>query len=150
MPSRVPELIDALVEMAKADDGLAGVRVTDGPEVSEDDAPDWLIVGFDGDPDGEFLAAQTEGGWSDLATGREEQFQLVVAAIAKRGDTNMRAARLRAYAIGGRLEALLRADPRVGLSSLEAAIVQTRLLQPQSDLGAMAVLLLTVAGRAFT
>jgi hypothetical protein len=150
MGSRVPEVIDALVALGKADAALAEVEVSDGPEVSETQALDWLIVGFDGDPSGDFQAAQTVGGWSDLRTGREEQFQVTVAAIANRGDTDVRAARARAYEIGARVEAWLRADPSIGLPSLEAAIEASQLVQDQTNQGAQARLLLTVAGRAFT
>ncbi|ODA69515.1 hypothetical protein [Streptomyces sp. AVP053U2] len=150
MGSRVPEILDALVALGRADALLDGVRVSDGPEVTDTSAKDWLIVGFDGDPSGDFQAAQTVGGWAGLGTGREEQFQVMVAAIAQRGDTDVRAARQRAYEIGGRVEAWLRTDPSLGLASLEAAIEGTHLAQPQTASGAQVVLLLTVGGRAFT
>lgn len=148
MASRIPELIDALVAQLGADPELAGVAVVDGPEVSEAVVPDWLIVGWSGD-EGNFQAAQTVGGWASLATGREEQLDLTVAAIATRGDTEVRAARLRVYEIGARLEALLFADPSLGLASLEVAIEASQLIQDQTDQGVQARLLLTVAGRAF-
>src|SRR5690606_302140 len=149
MGSRVPEVIDALVALGKTDPGLDGVQVSDGPEVTESGALDWLIVGFDGDPNGDFQAATSVGGWSDLRTGREEQLQIPVAAIGQRGDTDVRAAGQRACQIGGWVEAWLRADPSIGLPSLEAAVEATQLTQDQ-DKGVQAVLLLTVAGRAFT
>ncbi|WP_171117789.1 MULTISPECIES: hypothetical protein [unclassified Streptomyces] len=146
----MPEIIDQLVMLGKADPDLSDVRVSDGPEVTDDSAMDWLIVGFDGDPNGDFQAAQSVGGWSDLRTGREEQFQVTVAAISQRGDTDVRAARARAYEIGARVEAWLRAEPSIGLPSLEAGIEATQLTQDQTNQGVQAVLLLTVAGRAFT
>ena len=150
MGSRIPEVLVALVALGRADTNLADVVVTDGPQIGETGAPDWLLVGFDGDPAGDFLAAQTTGGWSDLATGREEQWQVTVAAIASRGDTDVRQARVRAYEIGARVEAWLRADPSIGLPCLEAAIETTALVQDQTNQGVQARLLLTVAGRAFT
>ncbi|MFR0354167.1 hypothetical protein [Streptomyces sediminimaris] len=152
MASRVPDVIEALVARGKTDSGLKamGVVVTDGPEVTEQGAQDWLIVGFDGDPEGDFQAAQTVGGWSDLSTGREETFQVTVAAIAGRGDTDVSKARKQAYAIGAVVEGWLRAEPSIGLRSLEAGIEATRLVQDQTEDGVQAVLLLTVAGRAFT
>jgi hypothetical protein len=150
MGSRVPEVIDRLVELGQADAELANVRVADGPEVTEDAVLDWLIVGWDGDPNGDFQAAQSVGGWSDLGTGREEEFQITVAAIAQSGDTDVRAVRVRAYEIAARVEAWLRASPSLGLASLEAAIGGTQLLPDQTEKGARATLLLTVAGRAFT
>lgn len=150
MGSRVPEVIEALVALGKADPNLSGVVVSDGPEITDTSAPDWLVVGFDGDPDGDFQAAQTAGGWSDLSGGREETFQVTVAAIASRGDTDVRAARARVYEIAARVEAWLRVAPSIGVPSLEAAIESSQLTQDQTDQGVQAVLLLTVAGRAFT
>lgn len=150
MGSRVPELIETLVALGKLDENLKGVVVTDGPEVSDRAAKEWLVVGFDGDPDGDFQAAATIGGWSDLRGGREEEFQVTLAAIAGRGDTNVAKARTRAYEIGAVVEGWLRASPSLGLRSLEAAIGSTRLTQDQAEEGVQAVLLLTVAGRAFT
>ncbi|MDK0520388.1 hypothetical protein [Streptomyces sp. ML-6] len=150
MGSRVPEVIERLVQLGTADQGLLDVRVSDGPEVTGDTAPDWLIVGFDGDPGGDFQAAQTVGGWADLGTGREEEWQVTVAAIAQRGDTDVPAARRRAYEIAAHVETWLRTDPGLGLRSVEAAIVATQLMQDQTTQGAQATLLLTVAGRAFT
>jgi len=152
MGSRVPEVLDALVALGKSEtDGeLSGVVIADGPEVTDSAAPDWLIVGFDGDPSGDFEAAQSVGGWSDLSSGREEAFQVTVAAVATRGDTDIVAARQRVYEIAARVEAWLRADPSIGLPSLEAAVEATRLVQDQTEDGAQARLLLTVAGRAFT
>lgn len=157
MPSRIPEVIDALVALGKtepvyepADDGTPGVVVADGPQVTDDATPDWLVIGFDGDPNGDFEAATSVGGWADLSTGREEEFQITVAAIASRGDTDIVTARLRAYEIAAPVEAWLREDPSIGLRSVEAAIVGTRLTQDQTDQGAQVVLLLSVAGRAFT
>ncbi|MET9815328.1 hypothetical protein [Streptomyces sp. NPDC006355] len=152
MGSRVPEVIDRLVELARADTALSEVRVADGPEITEDTDLDWLIVGFDGDPAGDFQAAQTVGGWAGLGTRREEQFQVMVAAIAQRGDGEVRAARMRAYEIGARVEEWLRADPSIGLGlgEVEAAIEASQLTQDQTSQGVQAVLLLTVAGRCFT
>ncbi|TQL21968.1 hypothetical protein [Streptomyces sp. SLBN-134] len=153
MGSRVPQVIDALVTLARADAALADVRVSDGPEVTDSSAKDWLIVGFDGDPAGDFQAAQTLGGWAGLsARSREEQWQVMVAAIAQRGDTDVRAARVRAYEIGARVEEWLAADPSIGLGVglVEAAIEASQLTQDQTDRGAQAVLLLTVAGKCFT
>lgn len=150
MGSRVPEVIEALVALGKTEAALKGVVVADGPEVTETSAQEWLVVGFDGDPEGDFEAAQSVGGWSDLRTGREETFQVTVAAIASRGDTDVRAARTRVYEIAAVVEGWLRADPGIGLHSLEAGVEATRLTQDQTEQGVQAVLLLTVAGRAFT
>lgn len=150
MSSRVPEVLDALVSRATAPGVLDGVQVTDGPEVTDSQAQDWLLVGFDGAPDGGYEAAQTVGGWSDLATGREEQFTVTVAVLVLRAANQIKDARQRAYEIAAVVEQWLRADPSLGLASLEMAIEQTALVQEQVNSGVRARLLLTVAGRAFT
>lgn len=149
MDSRIPDVIEALVGLGKTDPDLKGVSVADGPQVSDTAAADWLIVGFDGDPSGDFEAAQSVAEFAGLGTRREEQFQVTVAAIANRGDTNIVAARKRVYEIGACVIAWLRASPNLGLAELEASIGATRLVQGQTDQGAQAVLLLTVAGRGF-
>ncbi|MFF1686078.1 hypothetical protein [Streptomyces sp. NPDC058254] len=150
MASRLPELIDALVARLQGQPGLDGVEVVDGPQVTDSTAPDWLVVGFDGDPLGGFEAGQTVGGWATLGTDREEQLQLVVAVITARGDTDVSAARRRVYEIAAPVEALLGADPSVGLASAEVAIGASALVQEQTDRGVQVRLLLQLTGRAFT
>ncbi|MFE2046634.1 hypothetical protein ACFXAZ_38135 [Streptomyces sp. NPDC059477] len=153
--SRIPEVIAALVALARADPAFApggdsdGVTVADGPEVTDDAAPDWLIVGFDGDPTGDFEAAQSAAEAVGLGTSREEQFQITVAAVANRGDDDVVAARARAAEIGERVTAWLRESPSLGLDGLEAGIGGTRLVLDQTEQGAQARVLLTVAGRGF-
>jgi hypothetical protein len=149
MDSRIPEVIETLVGLGAADPDLKDVIVTDGPQVTETAAADWLIVGFDGDPNGDFEAAQSLADFAGLGTRREEQFQVTVAAISNRGDTDIVAARRRAYEIGARVVAWLQASPHLGLTELEAGVAATRLVQAQTGQGAQAVLLLTVAGRGF-
>jgi len=145
----VPDVIQALVLLGTGDPELEGVTVADGPQVTDSTAPDWLIIGFDGDPSGDFEAAQSVGDWSGLGTRREEELTVTVAAIANRGDTDVVAARQRVYEIGERVAAWLAADPSLGLPELQAAVGAARLVQDQTDQGAQARLLITVVGRAF-
>ncbi|PAK25790.1 hypothetical protein CJD44_14260 [Streptomyces sp. alain-838] len=150
MGSRVPEVIDRLLALGGADSALKGVRVSDGPELTEDADLEWFIPGWDADPNGDYQAASTLGGWAGLGSRREEQFQVTVAVIAFNGDTDVRAARERAYEIAYAVEAWFVADPSIGLPELEAAIEASQLTQDQTDKGAKATLLLSVAGRGFT
>lgn len=150
MGSRIPEVIARLVALGQADIGLTDVHVSDGPDVTETSVPDWLIIGFDGDQSGDFEAAQSVSDFADLGGGREEEFQVTVAAVAKRGDTDIASARVRVYEIGSRVEAWAQADPTLGLDALQAGVTGTRLVQDQTTNGAQAVLLMTVAGRGFT
>lgn len=145
--SRVPDLIDALVARLRTDEALAGVGVTDGPEVTEADLDDWVLVGYDGDPSGMFLAATTEEEWAGLGASREEAIQLPVTLLVRRGDTDVRAARNRVYALGDTVQAILHADPTIGLSGVQSAIGSTGLFQTQSDQGIQTRLVLTLACR---
>ncbi|MFZ4143388.1 hypothetical protein ACOZDZ_22050 [Streptomyces griseoincarnatus] len=149
MHSRVPEVISALVGLGKTDPDLDGVRIADGAEVTDSAVPDWLVVGYDGDPSGDFEAAQSVAEYVGLGTRREEQFTVTVAAIVSRGDTDIAAARARAYEIGSRVVAWIEASPSLGLPELEAGVGATRLSQGQDPQGAQAVLLLTVTGRGW-
>lgn len=149
MISLVPKVIGRLVELGNADELLKDVAVADGPEVTESAAADWLIVGFDGDPSGDFEAAESIAEYVGLSTRREEQFQITLAAVANRGDTDIVAARARAYEIGGRVIAWFEASPSLGLPELEAGVAGLRLVQDQTEQGASARLLITVAGRGW-
>lgn len=145
--SRVPDLIDALVARFNTEESLAGVRVTDGPEVTDQDADDWVLVGFDGDPGGEFQAAVSEEEWAGLGSSRQELIQLPVTVLARRGDTDVRQARQRVYEIGAAIRGVLRTDPTVGLPGVQCAIGATALHQPQLDQGIQTRLVLTIACR---
>ncbi|MEU3255968.1 hypothetical protein [Streptomyces sp. NPDC006997] len=142
-------MIEALVGLGRTDPALEGVRVTDGPEVSDTAAEDWLIVGYSGDPNGDVEAAQSVTQFVGLGTRREEEFQVTVAAISNRGDDDIVAARARVYAIGAQVIAWLHASPTLGLAELEAGVGATRLIQEQTTQGASAGLLMTVTGRGF-
>lgn len=145
--SRVPDLIDALVGRFRTEEGLVSVRVTDGPEVTADDADDWVLVGFDGDPAGDFQAAVVEEQWAGLGASREEMIHLPVTLLARRGDTDVKAARARVYEIGGVIKGVLRTDPTVGLLGIQCAVGATALYQPQTEQGIQARLVLTLSCR---
>ncbi|MBZ6259760.1 hypothetical protein KVH22_30035 [Streptomyces olivaceus] len=147
--SRVPEVIEALTALGTADPELSGVAVADGPEVSDTQAQDWLIFGFDGDPSGDFQAAQSVSTAAGLGTRREEEFEITAAAIANRGDTDVVAARDRVLGIGARVAQWLQTDPALGLTELQAGTGAMRLIQNQTEDGAQVVLLMTVSGRGF-
>lgn len=150
MPSRVPELIDALVARWRGAEGLAGVEVTDGPQVTDSAAADWVLVGYDGDADGDFMAASATQDWSGMSTRRGEEIALAVGVVAARGDTDVKAARDRVYALARVLEDDLSANPSVGLQSVQVAVGSSRLHQEQTQSGVQARLLLSLTCNAFT
>lgn len=144
----VPDVIDALVPRLRTEDGLTGVGVTDGPEITSEDRNDWVLVGFDGDPEGEFRAATTEEAWAGLGSSRESLIRLTVTLLARRGDADVRAARLRVYEMAGVVRGMLRADPSLGLPGVQCAIGSTSFHQPQTaDSGIQARLVLTLVCR---
>lgn len=143
----VPDLIDALVGRFSTDPGLTEVGVADGPELTEKDLDDWVLVGFNGDPSGDGQAASTEEDWAGLGTSREEIIQLMVALLARRGDTDVKAARARVYELRAIVDDVLRVDPTVGLPGLQCAIGGTALHQDQTDVGMQARLVLTLVCR---
>lgn len=147
--SRVPDLIDALTARLATEGDLSDVQVADGPELSGSDAAEWILVGYDGDPEGEFLAATTEEDWAALGTSRSERFEVPVTILVRRGDTNVRACRQRTYEIGAVVRQVLAADPSVGLPSMQAAIAGAALYQAQTTDGIQDRLVFTVGAQAF-
>lgn len=147
--SQVPELIDALVARWRTDEGLAGVKVTDGPLVTESAAREWVTVGYDGDEGGLFQAGTTEQDWAGMGTSRTEATRLSVGITVRRGDNEVKAARDRAYAILAVLAASLRADPTAGVPSAQVAIAATDLRQEPTGHGARVRLVVTLACRTF-
>ncbi|MFF9097564.1 hypothetical protein ACF1AX_31135 [Streptomyces sp. NPDC014802] len=114
--SRVPQLIDAFVAALQAAPGLAGVQVVDGPLVSASTATDWVFVGYDANPEGEFNTAFTTQTWAGLgAKAKNEDIALTCAVLVQRGSTDVRACRVRTFEVFAQVEAVVRADPSLGL-----------------------------------
>jgi hypothetical protein len=109
--SRVPATIDALFSLLET----AGVPVIDGPLVTSDPS-DAVFIGYDGDPDGDFQAAESDQEWIGIgALTREEKFHINCAAVVTVGDGNVKLARDTAYALTATVENELRSDPSLGL-----------------------------------
>lgn len=116
--SRVPELIDAFMGALTASVGLDGVKVVDGPLVTDSAASDWVFVGYDGDPEGEFMTTQTSQQWAGIgAKAKNEDILLTGAVLVRRGTTDVKPLRDRLFAIFAEVEAVVRADPALGLAT---------------------------------
>lgn len=110
--SRVPAAIDAIVEAFTA----AELKTWDGPILTEDYG-DAVWVGYDGDPEGDFMSAETTQEWASLgANRRSETSSIICAAMATRGDDNARSARAAVAALIESAGAALRSDPSLGQS----------------------------------
>lgn len=111
-PSRIPATIDALVAAFTA----AGLKTWDGPFVTGDYAPA-VHVGYDGDPEGEFQAVEPDQEWAGLgAKARDEEFDVICCVTLSSGDSDVRTARVAAFAILATVETTLRANPSLGQS----------------------------------
>jgi hypothetical protein len=135
--SRVPQLIDALLAALTAAAGLDGVKVVDGPLVSNTSASEFVFVGYDGDPEGEFQTAQTTQQWAGLgARAKNEDITITGAVLVQRGDIDVKAVRDRVFAIFAEVEAAVRADPALGLGTpTVCSVSETSFHTEQTDHG---------------
>ncbi|ROP36285.1 hypothetical protein [Saccharothrix texasensis] len=144
--SRIPAALDALVALcqgATATGGvLAGVQVVDGPPVVE---PTEQLVLYIGDtPDDDSPGAVGAQNWVNLGgSDADEAFTIYCTALARSGDTGIKAKRDRAFGIYDGVAQLLRlgapgADPRLGGSVLWARTGgEESYLPMQTDKGAL-------------
>jgi hypothetical protein len=110
--SRYPTVVDHLVAALRAADLL----VWDGPLVTGD-TRDAVFVGYDADPDSEWLSAELGQSWAGLgARTREETFAVRCAVLATTGETEAKPARDAAFALLAVVETVLRAGPSLGLT----------------------------------
>lgn len=116
--SRVPELLDAFLAALEAAAGLEGVEVVDGPFVSDSAAAEWVFVGYDGDPEGDYITAQTTQQWAGIgAKAKNEDVTITGAVLVRQGSVAVKPCRDRTFAIFAVVEAAVRAVPSLGLPS---------------------------------
>lgn len=146
-PSRVPNLIDNFLAALNAASGLDGVEIVDGPLVSDSAATEMVIVGFDADPEGEYEAASTTQTWAGIGAKRKnEEIQLVGAVLVRKGSVKVKPLRDRVFAIFAEVEAVVRADPSMGLPPpTVCAITDTSFRTPQTTRGIDGRLLFTLS-----
>lgn len=145
MTSTIPSVLDALVARWTA--LLDGVQVVDGePITTEKDA---VCVGFTGD--------QGDPGVENSLTREQltitpdrEQYDVYCAVQVRRGGTDMKKVRDRAYAIIDNLSSDLAADHTLGGLVGIARVTSEALIQEQTDKGAMATIRFAVHIDAFT
>ncbi|TCO54142.1 hypothetical protein [Actinocrispum wychmicini] len=108
--SRIPAAIDGLVALcttaAAPAEPLHGVHVYDGPPVTDLSDPLMLFLGDTPDTLESVTGTQT---FAELGGGhRDETFAISCTAVARAGDTDMKARRDSAHAIMAAVERLLR------------------------------------------
>ncbi|WP_406168885.1 hypothetical protein [Streptomyces sp. NBC_00996] len=145
--SRVPQLIDNFLAALNAAAGLAGVKVVDGPEVSDTAATEFVVVGFDGDSEGEYEAASTTQAWAGIgAKKKNEDIQITCAVLVRKGSPAVKGLRDRVFEIFAEVEAVVRADPALGLPPPSVcAVTDTSFRTPQTSNGLEGRLLFTLA-----
>lgn len=144
--SRVPATIDAIVNVLT----VAGINTIDGPFVTGD-YDNAVFVGYDGNPEGNFLSAGIKQEWSGtLGTARRDEImEITCAVVVMSGDTDVKTARLNAFGLFGTVETTLRADPSLGFSSPYVAGVKPVdfYVEPDSERGFVARLVFVVEAK---
>lgn len=145
--TRAPAIIDALVAMCAAASGLTDVDVLDGPSLTMKTMPDMVCIGWDGEDDEGGQAVESNQEWAAIGQrAKNETLQISCAAIAWRGDADLRAARLRCYELLGVVENELRSNPSLGFPPPTiVALSVGNAWQTQEREGAQCRVLFTVA-----
>lgn len=145
--SHVPALIDNFLAALTAAAGLDDVKIIDGPEVTDSAATEMVVVGFDADPEGEYEAASTTQAWAGLGAKRKnEDIEVTCAVLVRKGSTAVKPVRDRVFAIFAEVEAVVRADPSMGLPSpTVCGITGTAFRTPQTSSGLEGRLLFTLS-----
>lgn len=143
--SRAPAVLDALVALCGSAAGLDGVTIHDGPQVTSAPLKEVITIGWDGDEDND-EAVQSQQAWAAIGQkAKDETLQIPCAAIAWRGDTNIKAVRDRAYELLGEVEDALRADPSLGFPPPTIVAMTTgNAYQRQTDKGAQCRVMFTI------
>lgn len=141
----IPEIIDALVQLAK--DTLDDVIITDGIGPS-DEVGKYLMVGVD-DVDGEsvFPTADSRQSWANIGhVVRDETGDVTCAAMAWNGQNDPKQARTDVFGLVGELEDALRGDPTLGIRPQIRAEFGTsvELRQLQDEYGASATVIFQI------
>ena len=146
--SRVPAVLDALVSLWGAVPELADI-VLDGPIPVDSAAMEALSVGDDDDDDG----ISTEGLLSAEGMGSRpdrEQFTVSCVIAVMDGANDMRAARLRAFDLLSAAAEALATNRTLGGVVMRAHVQGLSLRQLQTNGGALARVLFTVACDGYT
>lgn len=130
----------------------AGAQVRLGPVITGDPA-DAVWVGFDGDPDGEYRAANRTAEWAGLgARKRDEDITVDCAITALLGSGSVADALARIQTLFDLIEDDLRADPSLAITPtpLVAAVDDGSLWMTPTTAGLEPRLMFTVSARTRT
>jgi len=143
MASKTDAVCLALTAMWSA--ALTGIQVVDGPQANSDAANDWLFVGFNGDVPDEFNeGAVVEQSLMAFARTKQEDGLVTCAVVSRSGDTNIPAARARAYGFLAAAEDAVRADMQLGGLVMHAFVSGHQYSPVQTQQGAKVRVVFTV------
>lgn len=130
--SAVPAL---LATLAATLDAAVACPVFDGPGLTDDSMPDYLLVGVpDPDADSPDNAVETEVEWGALGRlSRVEHITIRCTAVSWSGDEDLAALRVRAYATLGAVEQALTADPSLGDNARYGGLVASHQMRQNTD-----------------
>jgi hypothetical protein len=150
--SRVPQAIDALLDLCRAAEALAEVTITDGPPLTNLVSGRHLFIGWA--PGGVPAASIAQNFASAGARRRDEDFTIAGYAEYRSGDIDMQPARTAVFGLVAAVETILRAtDDEPEAPTLRGAVQWAHLtagdlVQPQTADGVLAGLSFTVACHA--
>ena len=111
MPTRMFDAIDRVIAMLKD----AGANVVDSVEVVGDTL-DFVLVGYDGEPDGDRIAIQGGQDWASIGSKkRDEQFGIICAVASRYSADSPKTARGRVKDQFTLVENTILADPSLSL-----------------------------------
>lgn len=146
MASKVDAVCLALTALFKAAPALSSTTVYDGPQVNADPVTEALFVGYDADA----LAETNEGAasaqdWMAFAKTKDERAEVTCAVVVVSGSPDIPTVRARAFAIVSAAEDALRTDPLLGGLVMSSWLSEQRFIPMQTDKGAKARVVFTVA-----
>ena len=150
--SAVPGAIGALLAILRADAGLSGVQVLDGPPVRDMADQDYVAVGWQ--PDGDESAQIAQDFASAGARTRDEDFAVSCWIDTWTGDSDMSTRRARAFALLAVVENAIRASggspmaPTLDGTVLWAHLTNAVLKQANTDQGVRAGIAFSITCRA--
>jgi hypothetical protein len=132
METRVFDAIDSIIAILKA----AGANTIDGP-VPSGDSLDFVFIGYDGDPDGDWRAADIDQDWAGIGNTkkRDETFDVIGAVVSTYSGDSVKASRDRVKAQFALVGTAIRADPSIGLTTAEWAVAGVHPVQLFNDVG---------------
>lgn len=150
--SAVPAAITALLAILRADAGLTGVSVTDGPPVGDQSDRDYVSIGWQ--PDGDRSVEIAQDFNSAGARTRDEEFVILCYLFTWTGDSDISVVRARAFTLLAAIENAIRATgasptaPTLNGSVLWAHLTSAALEQANTNQGVRAGMPFTITCRA--